>query len=89
MHQLTAHRTRGRISTGRHVTRIAVVAVLLTAVGGLAAGPVSARPDPGPSDAPEHSGSAQCPLTRVGTEYIRCDDNTGNGVPAPGWVPER
>jgi hypothetical protein len=31
----------------------------------------------------------QCSLQRVGTQYVRCDDNTGNGVPAPAWVPER
>lgn len=30
-----------------------------------------------------------CSLQRVGTQYVRCDDNTGNGVPAPAWIPER
>ncbi len=30
-----------------------------------------------------------CTLTRVGTQYVRCDYMTGNDVPAPGWVPQR
>ena len=27
--------------------------------------------------------------TRVGAQHVRCDDLTGNGVPAPGWVAQR
>ena len=31
--------------------------------------------------------STSCPLTRIGAEYVRCDDLTGNGVAAPAWIP--
>jgi hypothetical protein len=59
-----------------------------------------ARPDPG-SPAPgssqqtvrglDVSATAQpsCPLRRVGAQLVRCDDLTGNGVPAPTTTPER
>ena len=29
-----------------------------------------------------------CPLRRVGTQFVRCDNLTGAGVQAPGSVPE-
>jgi len=31
--------------------------------------------------------SQNCPLARVELQYVRCDDLTGAGVPAPRWVP--
>ena len=30
-----------------------------------------------------------CWLARVGTQYVRCDNLTGNAVQAPLWVPEQ
>jgi hypothetical protein len=30
--------------------------------------------------------STSCPLERVGTQYVRCDNLTGAGVAAPLWV---
>jgi hypothetical protein len=62
------------------------VAVIVVSV----AGPADARQDPG---APNPSASTiqptrDCPLTRVGTQFVRCDNLTGAGVPAPPWVPE-
>ncbi|QGN57773.1 hypothetical protein [Nostocoides sp. HKS02] len=30
-----------------------------------------------------------CPLTRLGTQLVRCDNLTGNGATAPLWVPQR
>ena len=33
-------------------------------------------------------GSGNCPLERVGTEFVRCDNLSGAGVPAAPWVPE-
>ena len=30
-----------------------------------------------------------CPLERVGHQFVRCDVLTGNGVPAPGYIPAR
>jgi hypothetical protein len=28
-----------------------------------------------------------CPLARIGTQLVRCDDLTGAGVTAPAWIP--
>jgi hypothetical protein len=42
--------------------------------------------------APERSAttiSQSCPLTRIGTQLVRCDLLTGAGVPAPYWVAQR
>ena len=33
--------------------------------------------------------SQACPLERVGTQYVRCDNLTGAGVAAPSWVPQQ
>lgn len=41
---------------------------------------------PVPADGP---GYGTCPLTRIGTQFVRCDDLTGAGVPAPFWIPEQ
>ena len=60
---------------------------VLTALA-LGAGPAAARPDVGPAVA-RVGHTDMCLLERVGTQYVLCDDNTGNGVPAPAWVPER
>jgi hypothetical protein len=30
-----------------------------------------------------------CPLERIGSQLVRCDNLTGAGVPAPYWVPEQ
>ncbi|WP_173923801.1 hypothetical protein [Agromyces sp. Marseille-P2726] len=59
--------------------------LLATAV----AGPASARPEapPEPIRVSVHYG--ECPLTRIDTQYVRCDDLTGAGVPAPSWIPEQ
>lgn len=69
-------------------TALAIAAILVGA-----AAPASAGQDPGPArpsawTASEYS-SGHCPLTRVGTQFVRCDNLTGAGVPAPSWVPER
>lgn len=29
-----------------------------------------------------------CPLERIGVQFVRCDNLTGAGVPAPSYVPE-
>ncbi len=51
--------------------------------------PAVAIQDPGTSGGlvPVLTGQL-CPLTRIGTQFIRCDALTGAGVPAPSWVPE-
>ena len=68
---------------------VLVTTAVLTALAlGTGAGPAAARQDVGPTVARVgHAGG--CVLERVGTQYVRCDNNTGNGVPAPAWVPER
>ncbi|MDJ0335993.1 hypothetical protein QMG83_12225 [Salinibacterium sp. G-O1] len=67
---------------------IAAVAALL--VAGVGVSPAAARQDPGTLGGSSIS-SAQpggCPLTRVGTQFMRCDNLTGAGVRAPAWIPE-
>ena len=76
---------------GHQLTRgiaLTTMAILTALALGTGAAPAAARPDAGPAVA--RVGHAdQCLLERVGTQYVLCDDNTGNGVPAPAWVPER
>ena len=69
-------------------TALTTTAVLTALALGTGAGPAAARQDAGP--APTTVGHiGECFLERVDTQYVRCDDNTGNGVSAPAWVPER
>ena len=83
-------------SSGR---RLCLTTALAVASAVLVALPASARPDPGPalerqvtaattSIAPAED-EGRCPLRRVGTQFVRCDNLTGNGVAAPAWVLER
>ena len=54
-----------------------------------AAPTASARPDPG--DAGPSSvvlEPSNCPLRRIDTHLVRCDNHTGAGVAAPLWIPE-
>ncbi len=73
-------------STRRSIVLAGTASALLLA---LAAGPASARPDHGDPVTRQTASSGQCALERVGAHYVRCDDATGNGVPAPAWIPER
>jgi hypothetical protein len=81
------HQQQHRRQPTRGITL--VVAAALTALTlGTGAGPAAARQDAGPvTTRVGHDG--ECLLQRVGTQYVRCDNHTGNGVPAPAWVPER
>ena len=79
------HQHRHQLTRG---VALATTAALTALALGIGAGPAAARPDAGPP-APRVGHAGECSLQRVGTEYVLCDDNTGNGVPAPGWVPER
>lgn len=56
-----------------------------------ASGPAMAEPDPGPSVvvANPMNTSTQCPLSRIDTQFVRCDNLTGAGVKAPQWVLRR
>ena len=75
--------------TIHHLARAAATAGLaaLLVIGG--ASSASARPDPGePSWAVQAFPDDNCPLRRIGTKLVRCDNSTGAGVRAPSWIPE-
>ena len=86
-HTVNAHQHRTTTST-RRVWGGVAAATLVVAVGAL---PAAARQDPGQVDTPPQPTTAVyfCPLERVGTQFVACDNLTGNGVPAPRWVHER
>lgn len=86
-HQSTLTTTRPSRST-RRGWGVTVVTTVVVAVSAL---PAAARQDPGEtaSPAPATTATSSCPLERVGTQFVACDNLTGNGVPAPAWVPER
>jgi hypothetical protein len=44
----------------------------------------TASPPPNPSQSVVNG----CPLERIGTQLVRCDNLTGAGVRAPSWIPE-
>ena len=79
-HRNTASRTRRGLPT-------IATAALLVALGSL---PAAARQDPGPI-IPEHQATSTyfCAIQRVDTQFVGCDNLTGNGVPAPAWVSKR
>jgi hypothetical protein len=60
----------------------AALAVLFT----LSVSPAQASPIPNQPTPSTSAGS--CPLARVGTQFVRCDNLTGAGVRAPQWIPE-
>lgn len=69
-----------------------VIGVLGAALVGIAiaASPAQARLDPGTLDpgTPDPVPTT-CYLERIGTQLVRCDVLTGNGVPAPYYIPEQ
>ena len=70
----------------RRTSAAAATGLLLLGATTLSA---TARPDPGQATVPAiETATDHCLLERVGTQYVRCDYLTGNGVPAPAWVPE-
>ena len=88
-HTVNAHQHQHRtITSTRRAWGVVVAATFVVAVGAL---PAAARQDPGQVDTPARSTTAVifCTLERVGTQFVACDNLTGNGVPAPRWVHER
>ena len=77
------HRIRPTNQLGRLLCIIAVAAA--ATVG--AASTAQARQDPGTPVPVQHV--LKRPLERVGTQFVRGDDLTGNGVPAPLWIHQR
>ena len=75
-----------RITTTLSTSALVASAAALLAV--LAATPASARPEPAPAPAVVQPADDLCLLERVGTQFIRCDDLTGAGVPAPSFIPQ-
>lgn len=65
-----------------------VTALLLSTALVTTASPAGARPDRGPA-LRSSSSSSSCALARVGAQLVRCDDLTGNGAPAPAFIPLR
>ena len=56
----------------------------------LAAAPASAHQDSGvPRITSKGESVSDCLLERLGTQFVRCDDLTGNGVAAPAWIHAR
>jgi hypothetical protein len=72
-----------------HITRGVAIVGVATAFCLGAATPAVARPEDQPTLVTQMIDRANCPLTRVGTQYAHCDDLTGMGVSAPGWIPEQ
>ena len=70
-------------------TQMTVVAAVVALIG-VAQVPAAPAPDPGE---PLHPGVTadpdNCLLRRVERQFVRCDNLTGAGVPAPLWLPER
>ena len=79
------------ITSGRRIRRARRILVATTVAVTLGALPAAARQDPGRIDTPAPPTTAVyfCSPERVGTQFVACDNLTGNGVPAPAWVPER
>jgi hypothetical protein len=80
MTPITKHRKRIR---GILVTT--TLAVALVSHGAPAA---TARPDPGPAEDPTPA-DAYCSVERIGRQIVHCDNLSGDGVPAPLWLPQR
>jgi hypothetical protein len=79
-------------ATHNHRWRAAAVAALvLTAVSTAPASAVMLH-DPSvtaQTAALSSTTNHNCWLLRVGTQLVRCDNLTGNGVKAPRWMPEQ
>lgn len=78
----TTSRSASPVVSSRRGRRLLAGAALTLSPLPAAAATASASQDAGPRVAVAQP-SAGCPLARVGTQYVRCDNLTGNGVPAP------
>jgi hypothetical protein len=72
----------------RHIQRALTPAAAALVLLGLAVTPAAAHPEAG-APVVHAQYRNDCPLRRVGTQFVRCDDLTGNNVPAPAYIPER
>jgi hypothetical protein len=83
-----------REGTVMSIARSISASMFIVAGAGLlaiaAAGSATARPEAAPEPASVQSARVgDCALTRIDDQFARCDDLTGAGVPAPGWIPEQ
>jgi len=82
--------SQSTVSSTRRNHRAWGVIAAATVVVALSALPAAARQDAGQIDQPSQATSSPfCTPERVGTQFVACDNLTGNGVPAPAWVHER
>lgn len=65
------------------LARCSAAAAAATVIAGLAAIPAAARPDPGERIPIRFSSYANCPLNRIDTQLVRCDNLAGGGVTDP------
>jgi hypothetical protein len=79
--------TRNTLQHNRILHTTAAVTLLAAALAFLGAPASVARQDPGPS-APS-TWKPWCPVERVGTQIVRCDNLSGADVSAPLWLPVR
>jgi hypothetical protein len=61
------------MNSTRLLARCAAAAAATAIIAGLAAIPAPARPDPGPPVPDRFSSDDNCLLSRVGTQYVKCD----------------
>jgi hypothetical protein len=68
--------------------RVAAILAAVFAALFLFGGP-SGQAAPGAPDVNVPTTYVDCPLERIGTQLVRCDNLTGAGVEAPFWIPEQ
>lgn len=74
------------------IRRLAVIGGILLTVQ-LTAAPAMARTTPGDKTSSLDPIATKpiannCPLQRIGIQFVKCDNLTGNGVPASPYIPE-
>ncbi len=69
--------------TTRRIVAVSAAALTLVAI---TAAPSSASQEAGPAVSARQPHVGPCQLERLGTQFVRCDDLTGNGVAAPAHV---
>ena len=75
------------------ISRLAMTLAVSAALSGVGVLPAAAGPDDGRTGPGAHrivvlNADQNCPLRRLDRQFVRCDNLTGAGVPAPSYVPE-
>jgi hypothetical protein len=74
------------MTTHRRITDLTLSLLTTAALALTLCAPATARQDPGRTT---HTAKTPCALERIGTQLVRCDNLTGDGVPAPLYIPEQ